>query len=32
VTGLDFDFEGRDAERGAAEMERFRGEVLSKVR
>jgi probable F420-dependent oxidoreductase len=32
VTGLDFDFEGRDADLAAAQMERFKGEVLEPVR
>ncbi|GGC33685.1 F420-dependent oxidoreductase [Siccirubricoccus deserti] len=31
VTALDFDFEGRDADRAAAEMERFKAEVLDRV-
>jgi probable F420-dependent oxidoreductase len=31
VTGLDFDFEGREAERAAEEMERFKGEVLDRL-
>jgi hypothetical protein len=31
VTGLDFDFEGRDAERAAEEMQRFKGEVLDRI-
>lgn len=32
VTGLDFDFEGRDADRAAAEMRSFRDQVLARVR
>lgn len=32
VTGLDFDFEGRDAEKAAAAMQRFRTEVLDRIR
>jgi len=32
VTGLDFDFEGRDAARAAEEMKRFRGEVMHRIR
>lgn len=32
VTGLDFDFEGRDADRAAEEMTRFRDEVLAPIR
>jgi alkanesulfonate monooxygenase SsuD/methylene tetrahydromethanopterin reductase-like flavin-dependent oxidoreductase (luciferase family) len=31
VTGLDFDFEGRDADRAAEEMQRFKGEVLDRI-
>jgi probable F420-dependent oxidoreductase len=31
VTALDFDFEGRDAERSASEMKKFRDEVLSRI-
>jgi probable F420-dependent oxidoreductase len=31
VTALDFDFEGRDADRAAAEMERFKAEVLDRL-
>jgi probable F420-dependent oxidoreductase len=31
VTALDFDFEGRDAERAAADMERFKAEVLDRI-
>src|SRR4051794_28332485 len=31
VTGLDFDFEGRDADRAADEMQRFRSEVLDRI-
>jgi probable F420-dependent oxidoreductase len=31
VTGLDFDFEGRDADRAAEEMQRFRSEVLDRI-
>jgi hypothetical protein len=31
VTGLDFDFEGRDADRAAEEMQRFKGEVLARL-
>jgi hypothetical protein len=32
VTGLDFDFEGRDAGKAAADMQRFRTEVLDHIR
>jgi alkanesulfonate monooxygenase SsuD/methylene tetrahydromethanopterin reductase-like flavin-dependent oxidoreductase (luciferase family) len=32
VTAFDFDFEGRDAERAAEEMHRFREQVLTKLR
>jgi probable F420-dependent oxidoreductase len=31
VTALDFDFEGRDAERAAEEMRRFRAEVMDRI-
>jgi probable F420-dependent oxidoreductase len=31
VTGLDFDFEGRDAEKSMAEMRRFRAEVMDRL-
>jgi probable F420-dependent oxidoreductase len=31
VTALDFDFEGRDAARSAADMKKFRDEVLSRI-
>jgi probable F420-dependent oxidoreductase len=31
VTALDFDFEGRDAAKSAADMNKFRDEVLSKI-
>ena len=31
VQALDFDFEGRDAAKAAAQMERFRGEVLARI-
>jgi probable F420-dependent oxidoreductase len=31
VTGIDFDFEGRDAARSATEMKKFRDEVLSRI-
>jgi probable F420-dependent oxidoreductase len=31
VTGLDFDFEGRDAGKSAADMKKFREEVLSRL-
>jgi alkanesulfonate monooxygenase SsuD/methylene tetrahydromethanopterin reductase-like flavin-dependent oxidoreductase (luciferase family) len=31
VRALDFDFEGRDAAKAAAQMERFRGEVLARI-
>ncbi|MCO6417139.1 TIGR03619 family F420-dependent LLM class oxidoreductase [Siccirubricoccus sp. KC 17139] len=31
VTGLDFDFEGQDADLAAEQMERFKGEVLDRV-
>ena len=31
VTALDFDFEGRDAAKSAADMKKFHGEVLSRI-
>lgn len=31
VTGLDFDFEGRDADLAAEQMRRFRGEVMDRI-
>ena len=31
VTAIDFDFEGRDAEKSIAEMRRFRGEVMDRL-
>jgi len=31
VTAIDFDFEGRDAAKSAADMKKFRDEVLSKI-
>ncbi|HWG69760.1 MAG TPA: hypothetical protein VN692_10130, partial [Steroidobacteraceae bacterium] len=31
VTALDFDFEGRDAARSTAQMQRFRDEVLDRL-
>ncbi|HYZ21740.1 MAG TPA: TIGR03619 family F420-dependent LLM class oxidoreductase [Rhodopila sp.] len=31
VTGIDFDFEGRDAARSATEVKKFRDEVLSRI-
>jgi probable F420-dependent oxidoreductase len=31
VTGLDFDFEGRDASKSIADMKKFRDEVLSRI-
>jgi len=31
VGAMDFDFEGRDADKAALEMERFRGQVLARV-
>jgi hypothetical protein len=31
VTALDFDFEGRDATKSAADMKKFHSEVLSRI-
>ena len=31
VTAIDFDFEGRDAEKSAAEMRKFRAEVMDRL-
>ena len=31
VTALDFDFEGRDAVKSAADMKKFHNEVLSRI-